>query len=152
MEREVVYLLMKNDNSYLADSDPEDNTQTVAVIKNDRLYQNIFSDNLMPQSTYAIEINIDLEFYPVHFRNDNYITLACDINHSYLSYTNINYAEMKNFQWNKYNKKLMITRADGIPSEVENCMILYFYNHQETFFYLRNCKVKAKYFYLNHED
>ena len=145
IEQEIVYILTDTKGTFDTANDPEDETQSVVVVNSDRLYQNIFTDNSMPESTQSVEIDIEFQYYPFDFNDETHLTLACDINQSFLQYTNITSSKMKSNQWNEYKTKLFLSKSDGFTTAEENCLILYFYNPHETKFYLRNCKVTARY-------
>jgi hypothetical protein len=146
IKKEVVYILTDDEEMFDVENNPEDETQSVVAVNPDRLYQNIFSDDSMPESTQSIEIEIDFQYYPFDFNDGTHLTLACDINQSFLQYTNVTPSKMKSNQWNDYKTTLFLSKSDGFTTEMENRLILYFYNPRETKFYLKNCKVTVRYF------
>jgi hypothetical protein len=143
---------MIDEEKFVLENVPNDESLSVALVNYDRLYQNIFTDELMPHLIYSIELQIEFEYYPVSFNSKNSITLAYDINQTLVRYITIPYSSIRNNQWCHYQTTFKITTDDGFHSKTENCLIIYFYNPQKTKFYLKNCKVKAVYRWLSVND
>jgi peptidoglycan/LPS O-acetylase OafA/YrhL len=147
-KKEVVFILTDHEGMFDPAMNPENETESVVAVSPDRLYQNIFSDNSMPEHTQYIEVIVEFQYYPFSFKEEHYLNMACDINQSFLKYHKIYSSIMKKNRWNNYQTYFFISRNDGFTTQPENCLILYFYNNRETKFYLRNCKVTVIY-YLN---
>jgi hypothetical protein len=145
IDKEVVFILTEHEGMFDTANNPENETQPVVVINSERLYQNIFSDNSMLEDTQSIEIEIEFQYYPVNFEDEQHLTIAYDINQSFLEYITIRSSKMKSNQWNNYKTKLFLSKSDGFSTTTENHLILYFYNFRKTKFYLRNCKVTTVY-------